>query len=286
MAGLDEWVTGKKSDVFHGLVRRFSHLRQFSPVLLRALEFIPDAGDDEVPSLEAIRVLKEMNADLKRKLPEDAPTDFIPKRFLPFVVTDGTPDRKAWECALLLKLQDDLRSGNLSVKHGKRFGRFEDYFLPKERWEPLRESFFQRSGLPADPKDVPGSLTKRLNTAYDLFLKMAPENSFATADGDGWHLSKDTAETLDAAAQTRLGDLRKWWPSTWTVRLPTCSSRSITACGSSTTSASGSAWGDAEDVCQILAVARRTAATSACTRWRRSPRASRTSSSSGSATGR
>ena len=171
VAGLDEWVTGKKSDVFHGLVRRFSHLRQFSPVLLRALEFIPDAGDDDVPSLEAIRVLKEMNADLKRKLPEDAPTDFIPKRLLPFVVTDGTPDRKAWECALLLKLQDDLRSGNLSVKHGKRFGRFEDYFLPKEHWEPLRESFFQRSGLPANPKDVPGYLTKRLTTAYDLFLK-------------------------------------------------------------------------------------------------------------------
>jgi Domain of unknown function (DUF4158) len=173
VAGLDEWVTGKKSDVFHGLVRRFSHLRQFSPIPLRALEFIPDAGDDEVPSLEAIRVLKEMNADLKRKLPEDAPTDFIPKRLLPFVVTDGTPDRKAWECALLLKLRDDLRSGNLSVKHGKRFGRFEDYFLPKERREPLRESFFQRSGLPADPKDVPGYLAKRLNTAYNLFLKMA-----------------------------------------------------------------------------------------------------------------
>ena len=175
VAGLDEWVTGKKSDVFHGLVRRFSHLRQFSPVLLRALEFIPDAGDDEVPSLEALRVLKAMNVDLKRKLPEDAPTDFIPKRLLPLVMTDGQPDRKAWECALLLKLQDDLRSGNLSVKHGKRFGRFEDYFLPEERWEPLREPFFQRSSLPADPKDVPGYLTKRLNTAYDLFLKLARE---------------------------------------------------------------------------------------------------------------
>ena len=221
VAGLDEWVTGKKSDVFHGLVRRFSHLRQFSPVLLRALEFFPDAGDDEVPCLEAIRVLKEMNADLKRKLPEDAPTDFIPKRLLPLVVTDGKPDRKAWECALLLKLQDDLRSGNLSVKHGKRFGRFEDYFLPKERWEPLRKSFFQRSGLPADPKDVPGYLTKRLNTAYDLFLKTAPDNSYATVDEDGWHLSKDAAETLDAAAQTRLGDLRKWLAKHMrTVRLP------------------------------------------------------------------
>jgi hypothetical protein len=71
VAGLDEWVTGTKSDVFHGLVRRFGHLRQFLPVLLHALEFIPDAGDDEVPCLEAIRVLKEMNADLNRKLTEE-----------------------------------------------------------------------------------------------------------------------------------------------------------------------------------------------------------------------
>jgi TnpA family transposase len=221
VAGLDEWVTGKKSDVFHGLVRRFNHLRQFSPVLLRALEFLPDAGDGDVPCLEALRVLKEMNADLKRKLPDDAPTDFIPKRLLPLVVTDGKADRKAWECALLMKLQEDLRSGNLSVKHGKRFGRFEDYFLPKERWEPLRKLFFQRAGLPADPKDVRDHLTKRLNTAYDLFLKTAPANTYATADEEGWHLSTDTAETLDAAAQTRLGELRKWLTKQMrTLRLP------------------------------------------------------------------
>src|SRR3954451_23840848 len=221
VAGLDEWVTGKKSDVFHGLVRRFNHLRQFSPVLLRALEFLPDAGDGDVPCLEALRVLKEMNADLKRKLPDDAPTDFIPKRLLPLVVTDGKADRKAWECALLMKLQEDLRSGNLSVKHGKRFGRFEDYFLPKERWEPLRKSFFQRSGMPADPKKIRDHLTKRLNTAYDLFLRTAPANTYATVEEDGWHLSTDATETLDAAAQTRLGDLKKWLTKKMrTTRLP------------------------------------------------------------------
>ena len=221
VAGLTVGVSGARSDVFLGLVGLFSHLRQFSPVVLRALEFFPDAGDGDVPCLEALRVLKEMNADLKRKLPENAPTDFIPKRLLPLVMADGKPDRKAWECALLLKLQEDLRSGNLSVKHGKRFGRFEDYFLPRERWEPLRESFFRRSGLPADPKDVPGYLTTRLNTAYDLFLKTAPENSYAAADEDGWHLSTDAAETLDAEAQTRLGELRRWLAKHMrTVRLP------------------------------------------------------------------
>jgi hypothetical protein len=43
--------------------------------------------------LEARRVLKEINADLKRKLPEDAPADFTPKRLLPLVETNGKPDR-------------------------------------------------------------------------------------------------------------------------------------------------------------------------------------------------
>jgi TnpA family transposase len=257
VAGLDEWVTGKKSDAFHGLVRRFSHLRQFSPVLLRALEFFPDAGDGDVPCLEALRVLKEMNVDLKRKLPEDAPVDFIPKRFLPLVMNDGTPDRKAWECALLLKLQEDLRSGNLSVKNGKRFGRFEDYFLPKERWDPLRKSFFQRSGLPLDPKDVRDHLTKRLNTAYDLFLKTAPANTYATVEEDGWHLSTDPAETLDAAAQTRLGDLKKWLTKQMrTIRLPDLLIEVDNDLRFTDHFATPSRRGerDAEDVCTLLAV--------------------------------
>jgi TnpA family transposase len=221
VAGLAEWVTGKKSDVFHGLVRRFSRLREFSPVLLRALEFFPDAGDGDVPSLEALRVLKEMNVDSKRKLPEDAPTDFIPKRLLPLVVPNGKPDRKAWECAVLLKLREDLRSGNLSVRHSKRLGRFEDYFLPVERWEPLRKSFFQRSGLPVDLEDVPGYLTERLNRAYDLFLETAPGNRFATVDEDGWRLSSDVTEKLDAEAQARLDGLKRWLAQRMrTTRLP------------------------------------------------------------------
>jgi TnpA family transposase/predicted transcriptional regulator len=254
---LDEWVTGTKSDVFHGLVRRFGRLRQFSPVLLRALEFLPDAGDADVPCLEALRVLKAMNADAKRKLPEDAPTGFIPKRLLPFVVADGKPERRAWECAVLLKLQEDLRSGNLSVRHSKRFGRFEDYFLPAEQWEPLRRSFFGRSSLPADPKDVPAYLTGRLDRAYDLFLETAPGNSFATVDGDGWHLSADATEKLDAEAQARLAGLKGWLAQRMrTTRLPDLLIEVDNDLHFSDHVLPPAQRGkrDAEDVCQLLAV--------------------------------
>lgn len=218
---LVEWVTGKASDVFPGIVRRHSYLRQFTPVLLRALAFCPDAQDTHVPCLKALEVLKALNASNQRKLPADAPTDFLPKRLLPFVMKDDRPDRSAWECALLLKVQDELKSGNLAVQHSKRFGRFEDYFITPERWQAERPSFFLRAGLPADPGAVPAYLTERLNRAYDRFLKTAPTNRYAIPDEDGWHLSTDTTEPLDPEVQSRLDRLKNWLTvHLRTIRLP------------------------------------------------------------------
>jgi hypothetical protein len=58
VAGLAEWVTGTQCAVFHRLVRRFGHLRQFTPVLLCTLALSPDARDIDVRCLEALRVLE------------------------------------------------------------------------------------------------------------------------------------------------------------------------------------------------------------------------------------
>ena len=62
----------------------------------------------------------------------------------------------------LRAVQEELKSGNVSVRHSKRFGRFEDYFIAPEHWQSKRDSFFKRSGMPADFKEVPGYLTTRL----------------------------------------------------------------------------------------------------------------------------
>jgi hypothetical protein len=155
-------VSGKKSDAFHGIVRRFSYFRQFSPTMLSALEFFPDAGQTSSSCMEAIQVLRKMNIEQhghkKVILPDDAPVDFIPKRLAPIVMDGGLPSRAAWECALMLQLQEELKSGNISVGNSKRFGRFDDYFLPQEQWAFRRETFFQRSGLPSDHNEVAGYL--------------------------------------------------------------------------------------------------------------------------------
>jgi hypothetical protein len=99
VAGLHDWVSGKRSDAFHGIVRRFSYFRQFSPTMLSALEFFPDAGQTSSPCMEAIQLLRKMNIEQhghkKVTLPDDAPIDFIPKRLAPIVMDGGLPSRAA-----------------------------------------------------------------------------------------------------------------------------------------------------------------------------------------------
>jgi TnpA family transposase len=210
VGALDEWVSGKKSDVFHGVVSRFSYLRQFAPAFLQALTFTPET-ESENPCLEALALLKELNAGKKRTLPAGAPTAFVPKKLLPLIGDrDGKLKKPAWECALLTQLKGELRAGNLSVAYSKRFGHFDDFFIPAERWERLREGFFQRAGLPQNPAEVPDYLRHRLNEAYDRFLQTAPANRYATVDKNGWHFAADPSEKLDPASQRQLDELKDW----------------------------------------------------------------------------
>ena len=78
-------------------------------------------------------MLKQLNADGRRKLPANAPTDFVSQRLKPIVGDGEGIDRRAWECALLVKLRDELKAGNLSVRYSKRFARLDDFFIDDRR---------------------------------------------------------------------------------------------------------------------------------------------------------
>ena len=53
------------------------------------------------------------------------------------------------ECALLVKLRDELKAGNLSVRNSKRFACLDDFFIDGGRWQAMREEFFRTA--PACP---------------------------------------------------------------------------------------------------------------------------------------
>jgi len=156
---VEVWLNGKHSHTFNLVRDRFSYIRQFSPSLLKHIQF--KFENDEKTSLDkAITILREMNADNKRKLPDDPPTSFIPKKIRPLVVVDGKIDKGAWECALLTAVRDEIKSGNISIERSKRFGRLDDFFISKNKWQEKRRQFFECSGLPENPNDVKNYLTE------------------------------------------------------------------------------------------------------------------------------
>jgi TnpA family transposase len=220
MAAVETWLTGKYSHVFNLVVERFPYIRQFAPTLFAQLDFSLEEGTQS-SVVEAVKLLRQMNEDNKRKLVDDAPLGFIPKNLRPLVEKNGEVNKRAWECALLTVVRDEIKAGNIYVQRSKRFGRFGNFFIDDAKWEKQRDSFFRRAGLPAKAEDVPGYLTNRLNQAFDDFLRLLPKNSYAGVNENGWQLSVDSSEKLNEVGKQRLEELKKWLAENMrTVRLP------------------------------------------------------------------
>lgn len=219
ISSIDNWLEGNYGHVFETVVLRFSYLRQFSPAFLEHLDFQENNADTNI--VKAIELLRDLNRDNKRKLPQEAPIDFIPQKLHRFILSDKGINKSAWECALLTAIRDEIKSGNISVSQSKRFGNFGNFFIAQSKWDAIRKDFFKRAGLPEKTKDVEGYLTKRLNQAFDNFLEKLSNNSYAKVDQDGWHLSIDRSEQMAADVETKLEQLKCWLSEHMrTIKLP------------------------------------------------------------------
>jgi hypothetical protein len=115
-----------------------TYVRRYAPQLLEAFEFC--AAPSARPLLEAVEVLKEMNEKGKRKVPEDAPISFVKPRWRDHVVgAEGEIDRRYYELSALSELKNALRSGDVWVPGSRRYQDFDEYLLPKDAWEEMRE---------------------------------------------------------------------------------------------------------------------------------------------------
>jgi TnpA family transposase len=207
--GIEEWIDGKYSHVFHSVIKRFNYLRQFSPALLDALQ-LQQENKSSSSLIAAVNILKELNDDHKRKLPDDIPIDFISPKMRKTIAPDGNITKQAWESALVTGVRDEIKAGNISVLNSKRFGCFDDFFISDVRWSKIRKTFFRRSGLPHHKMKVRPYLKKRLGKAFDDFIKNQSSNTYATVNEKGWQLSTDPADKLDSEAEIKLGLLKTW----------------------------------------------------------------------------
>jgi hypothetical protein len=117
--------------------------------VLQALDFT--GGKNAQPLIMALAVLRQLNATGARKVPDGAPTDFVPARWRGYLeqaarTGDAVEDRHYWELTVLLALRDGLRTGDVFVPGSRRYSDPAAYLLQPQAWESLRLEFCQLVG--------------------------------------------------------------------------------------------------------------------------------------------
>ena len=105
-------------DFLHRIGESYATLRRYAPEFLEVLKLRAAPAAEGV--LEAIGVLRGMNAENARKVPVDAPIDFINKRWEKLVFTEDGVDRRYYELCAMSELKNALRSGDVWVEGSRQ----------------------------------------------------------------------------------------------------------------------------------------------------------------------
>jgi len=157
----------------------FTQLRRYTPALLEILEL--KAAPAASNLLDGVKTLRDMNERQLRKVPEDAPTSFVRKRWQSVVHVEDGLDRRFYELCILSELKNALRSGDIWVQGSRQFKDFEEYLLPPVRFTAQRTE--QQLGLAIDTRCEP-FLTERLaalESALEKVERLAASNELPDA---------------------------------------------------------------------------------------------------------
>ena len=122
-------------DFLHHLGESYNILRRYASAFLRVLKL--RAAPAAQSLLDAIEVIRSLNADNSRKVPSDAPTAFIKKRWEKLVFSGEGIDRRYYELCALSELKNSLRSGDIWVEGSRQFKDFDEYLVPIDKFNAL-----------------------------------------------------------------------------------------------------------------------------------------------------
>ncbi len=161
-------------DALSLLTEHYPQLRRYSPVLLETFEFRPAPVAANL--IKAVAVLRQLNKEGSRKVPSDAPTGFIRKRWATFVNGPEGIDRRFYELCVMAELKNALRSGDVSVAGSRQFRDFEDYLMPRPDFDrDLSQNKLQVA--------VPTSTAAYLEDRLSLLRKTLDQTSALAREG-------------------------------------------------------------------------------------------------------
>ena len=157
----------------------YATLRRYAPQMLNVLKL--HAAPPAMGVLDAIEVLRTMNADNARKVPMDAPIQFVKPRWAKRVKTGDGIDRCYYEICALSELKNALRSGDVWVQGSRQFKDFNEYLLPVEPFETLKQTGKLPLSVATDGDQYLNNRLSLLEAQLTITHQMAATNTLPDA---------------------------------------------------------------------------------------------------------
>jgi len=161
------------------LLHRYPSLRKYFADFIH-LPFAAKQGNEHL--IQAINMVRKLDAGDLTRLPPTAPTNFVPQELRRALKDqDGKINRNAWEMGLALAMKDALRSGDLYLPQSKQHVSFWDLTLSETRWQEVRNSSFDDLQQP-QKHEAKAVLTHQFHKASDLAKKRFAFDDFAAIE--------------------------------------------------------------------------------------------------------
>lgn len=158
------------------MLSRYGTLRQYLPGFL-ALPFQAGAGSE--PLLQAIEILRALDAGTRGPLTSEDPHGFVQTDWRPYLIADGKLDRPIWEISLAFAVRDALRAGGLFLAHSRDHVSFWSLVHDDRSWQARRAQAYRELGLPPDPRRFLAKITASFEAAARAAADGLAHNRFA-----------------------------------------------------------------------------------------------------------
>lgn len=133
-----ELIRPKRLNHLYFVQEYYPQIRRYAPELIKKLDF--QAADSGKDILEAVNILRALNAEGKRKLPSNIPTSWVSSLWKPLVFQPSGIDRRYYELCVLGELRNRLRSGDIWVRDSKQYKEFDSHLLGASAFAEMRSN--------------------------------------------------------------------------------------------------------------------------------------------------
>ena len=210
---------------FRDLVENtFVRRRKAMLAMMRSLSF--QAIQETHSGLEALAYVLSLLDEHNQRVREEetiingdiltAPLEHLKrKRWKRHALIEGGINPNYYELAAFDRLQDGLRSGDISVAGSHRYQAFDGYLLSREEWGRLKKEEQTRLAVSDDPQAY---LQESQEQIADLLKQIAEvvaeEDSHLSLDDDGFLHLRRLAKATPPEAEPFVGNctaIRPWW---------------------------------------------------------------------------